>query len=403
MAQDVTLIATRLAPLAETGKTVSSLETLVKEKPIPRKPMGQAVAGFLKRGSKDVPKADGANAVDGEEQEQEEEGEEDEEGEELGVLADQGDETANKDDNAVGGGDKVDAKQEVSAPSPAVPERIASPAIPERITSPSAPDRITSPSAPNRITSPSAPGRITSPIPAIRSSIERLRSPSPAPQSPLTDRVASPISSPPPATPSAGQHAPNSANVGSPTNSRATRVSLANRLRGVMSRAGSAEPRDEVRSPPPPPKDEDGENGRVSGEMQARPPEAAAQDIGGERKAEEVISEGGGAERGADAGGQKVGEGELAALKPLAIETTKEEELPMSPAAPTPPAKDLPSYDILRQENGLTATIDAQVAGQGKDPLGIGNGGGAEKPERAGDKVEMTDTGAAEHPAAVDG
>ena len=62
MAQDVSLISSRLAPLSQAGKNVTSLETLVKEKPTPRRPMGQAMAGLLRRssGKETSPKMDGA-------------------------------------------------------------------------------------------------------------------------------------------------------------------------------------------------------------------------------------------------------------------------------------------------------------------------------------------------------
>ena len=49
MSLDVALISSRLAPLAEAGKSVSSLVTLVKDKPTPRKPVGQAVRGLLRK------------------------------------------------------------------------------------------------------------------------------------------------------------------------------------------------------------------------------------------------------------------------------------------------------------------------------------------------------------------
>lgn len=273
MTQDVALVAAKLVPLAEAGKNVASLETLVKDKPLPRKPMGQAVAGFLKRGnSKDESKvAAGADetGVAGD-KEAEDEGE-DEDGESLGVIPDQVGAEAQPEpptgDKAHGHIDEAPAAPAVEAPTPAPaappavevptpaedapttdirdpspPSPIPSaPAVPERVPSPAAPERITSPPIPERLTSPGIPERIASPIPIIRSSLERLRSPSPGPQSPFTERITSPMSSPSPA------------GFGSPTG-RAPRVSLANRLRGVVTRAGS-EPRDELMSPPPPPKD----------------------------------------------------------------------------------------------------------------------------------------------------
>ncbi|ORY24063.1 Vps54-like protein-domain-containing protein [Naematelia encephala] len=50
MTQDVTLISTRLSPLSEAGTNVKSLETLVRDKPTPRK-MGDGLKGLLRRGS----------------------------------------------------------------------------------------------------------------------------------------------------------------------------------------------------------------------------------------------------------------------------------------------------------------------------------------------------------------
>lgn len=51
MSQDVAQISSRLSPLSEAGKTVTSLETLVKDKPTPRRPMGQTMAGLLRKAS----------------------------------------------------------------------------------------------------------------------------------------------------------------------------------------------------------------------------------------------------------------------------------------------------------------------------------------------------------------
>nr|XP_018264784.1 uncharacterized protein I303_02963 [Kwoniella dejecticola CBS 10117]OBR86942.1 hypothetical protein I303_02963 [Kwoniella dejecticola CBS 10117] len=49
MSQDVALLIIKLTPLSESGTEVSKLDTLVKEKPTPRKPIGQAMSGFLRR------------------------------------------------------------------------------------------------------------------------------------------------------------------------------------------------------------------------------------------------------------------------------------------------------------------------------------------------------------------
>ena len=47
--RDVALLNARLTPLSSAGKTVNSLETLVKDKSTPRRPIGQAMKGMLKR------------------------------------------------------------------------------------------------------------------------------------------------------------------------------------------------------------------------------------------------------------------------------------------------------------------------------------------------------------------
>jgi vacuolar protein sorting-associated protein 54 len=354
MTQDVALVAARLVPLAEAGKNVASLETLVKDKPLPRKPMGQAVAGFLKRGnSKDESKgAAGPDdmGVTGEKQDEDEV--EDEDGESLGVIPDQVDSESKPeapvDDQVQGDGEEalaappavetpalaaaappvIDADADdaptpdIRNPPPSSPGPSA-PAIPEGVPSPAAPERITSPPIPERLTSPGIPERIASPIPIIRSSLERLRSPSPGPQSPFTERITSPMSSPSPT------------GFGSPTG-RAPRVSLANRLRGVVTRAGS-EPRDELMSPPPPPKDvvqelpptgavspsEPVANGGTSGEPQQPTTEVKESEKDGEAS---VLA---------------VNGVEPAASQPL-FEAPLDD---LASPAPPPPEKDMPAED----------------------------------------------------------
>lgn len=59
MLLDVTLISSRLAPLAEAGKTVASLQTLVKDKPTPRRNVSQTMAGLLRRSASGTAKGDG--------------------------------------------------------------------------------------------------------------------------------------------------------------------------------------------------------------------------------------------------------------------------------------------------------------------------------------------------------
>jgi vacuolar protein sorting-associated protein 54 len=66
MTQDVTLISTRLSPLSEAGKAVVSLETLVKDKSTPRRPMGETMKGLLRRN------ATGSTSTKGKEREVEE-------------------------------------------------------------------------------------------------------------------------------------------------------------------------------------------------------------------------------------------------------------------------------------------------------------------------------------------
>ncbi|WVR03759.1 hypothetical protein IAU60_000754 [Kwoniella sp. DSM 27419] len=63
MLLDVALISTKLKPVAESASQVSKLETLVKEKPTPRKAIGATMSGFLKRNGSKGP-APGADGVD---------------------------------------------------------------------------------------------------------------------------------------------------------------------------------------------------------------------------------------------------------------------------------------------------------------------------------------------------
>ena len=75
MTQDVALISSRLASLSESGKTVTSLETLVKDKTTPRRPMGQAMAGLMRRATSgasskkaEIPIENGVKGVNGDEE-----------------------------------------------------------------------------------------------------------------------------------------------------------------------------------------------------------------------------------------------------------------------------------------------------------------------------------------------
>jgi vacuolar protein sorting-associated protein 54 len=49
MAQDVALMKDRLTPLSESGASISSLETLIKDKSTPRRPIGLTMRGMLNR------------------------------------------------------------------------------------------------------------------------------------------------------------------------------------------------------------------------------------------------------------------------------------------------------------------------------------------------------------------
>jgi vacuolar protein sorting-associated protein 54 len=90
MMTDVTVIAQRLGPIAEAGKDMTKLQTLVKDKPVPRKNVSQAMAGLLKRSTskkdaeqEEAPSAESADKDGG-----------DEDGESLGILPeDQSNET----------------------------------------------------------------------------------------------------------------------------------------------------------------------------------------------------------------------------------------------------------------------------------------------------------------------
>nr|XP_019001761.1 uncharacterized protein I203_05467 [Kwoniella mangroviensis CBS 8507]OCF65222.1 hypothetical protein I203_05467 [Kwoniella mangroviensis CBS 8507] len=84
MLQDVALISIRLTPLSESGKEVSKLENLIKEKPTPRKPIGQAMSGFLRRsGSQKGASTGGEGVADEQDQNGADDVEVDEDGEGL--------------------------------------------------------------------------------------------------------------------------------------------------------------------------------------------------------------------------------------------------------------------------------------------------------------------------------
>jgi hypothetical protein len=82
MLTDVSVISQRLGPLAEAGKNIAKLQTLVKDKSIPRKNVSQAMAGLLKRSSskKEVEQEETAGDATVEKDDG------DEDGESLGIL-----------------------------------------------------------------------------------------------------------------------------------------------------------------------------------------------------------------------------------------------------------------------------------------------------------------------------
>ena len=84
MMTDVTVIAQRLGPIAEAGKNIVTLQTLVKDKSMPRKNVGQAMAGLLKRSGskKDIDQDVSAAEIAAEK----DDGDEDQDGESLGIL-----------------------------------------------------------------------------------------------------------------------------------------------------------------------------------------------------------------------------------------------------------------------------------------------------------------------------
>ncbi|WWD16451.1 hypothetical protein CI109_100877 [Kwoniella shandongensis] len=82
MLQDVALISIRLRPISisESGKSISTLETLVKEKSTPRKPIGQTVSGLLRRNNSTQSKAENGAQQEEVKDEEEGDGDEDEDG-----------------------------------------------------------------------------------------------------------------------------------------------------------------------------------------------------------------------------------------------------------------------------------------------------------------------------------
>lgn len=58
MLADVTLIVSKLGPLSEAGKSVGSLETVVKDKPVPKKTMGEGLKGMFGKKQKEDAKVE---------------------------------------------------------------------------------------------------------------------------------------------------------------------------------------------------------------------------------------------------------------------------------------------------------------------------------------------------------
>ncbi|WVQ78816.1 hypothetical protein IAT38_000907 [Cryptococcus sp. DSM 104549] len=127
MLQDVALITIRLKPLSESGKAISSLESLVREKSVPRKPIGQAVGGFLRRSnsqSKEGAAEAGEGVDEGGKKTQAEEGqggEEEEDGAELTETAGKAEEQKDEAKEASGTATPVPAT-EPEPPSESQPE-----------------------------------------------------------------------------------------------------------------------------------------------------------------------------------------------------------------------------------------------------------------------------------------
>lgn len=149
MMLDVTVINSKLSTIAEAGKNLSSLQTLVKDKPVPRKNVGQTMAGLLKRNG--AKKGDGAESGDGEvsadgEAAKGDDGDEEDEG--LGILpaetADQPASTADSKEPAAESAEPAPAaKGNPPTPTPAGESKLPAPRPPEK-------DDAQTPSTPSR-------------------------------------------------------------------------------------------------------------------------------------------------------------------------------------------------------------------------------------------------------------
>jgi len=154
MLTDVTVISQRLGPLAEAGKNIAKLQTLVKDKSIPRKNVSQAMAGLLKRSSSKKELEQEKTA--GEATVEKDDGDED--GESLGILTkeqaiDQEAQTAD------------DAEREAALATPAV-ESSPAPIETSASTAESSAETAASPVQPGKPT-PTSPTENTTPdVPA---------------------------------------------------------------------------------------------------------------------------------------------------------------------------------------------------------------------------------------------
>lgn len=117
MLLDVTVITSKLGSIAEAGKNLSNLQSLIKDKPVPRKNVGQTMAGLLKRNGSKKGESAGEAVEEGSEGKDKDEGDADEEGESLGIVpADQEAKPAEEDNEA---GAAKDPESEAAAiPSP---------------------------------------------------------------------------------------------------------------------------------------------------------------------------------------------------------------------------------------------------------------------------------------------
>jgi len=176
---DVTVISQRLGPIAEAGKNIAKLQTLVNDKSIPRKNVSQAMAGLLKRsGSKKEVDADATTVEPGAEKD-----DGDEEGESLGVLTTE--QVSNQEAQAA----SEDAERNAASANKAVEITVTSPSEGTTVTDIPASTMTTTEQA---VESPPAPIRPASTAPLNDSTMEPTNpfDATPAPTTPLKDTLA---------------------------------------------------------------------------------------------------------------------------------------------------------------------------------------------------------------------